>query len=74
MKTNPNIKTEITFEDFKAEVINDYTISLYDSNGSQVVVQSNIEQIATHTLPTGSYILLLTSDDSYFSEMIQIYR
>ncbi len=26
MKTNPNIKTEITFEDFKAEVINDYKL------------------------------------------------
>ena len=28
MKTNPNTKTEITFEDFKAEVINDYKLAV----------------------------------------------
>ncbi|MCA0131780.1 alpha-ketoacid dehydrogenase subunit alpha/beta [Winogradskyella alexanderae] len=28
MKTNPDIKTEITFEDFKAEVINDYKLAV----------------------------------------------
>ena len=28
MKTNPDIKTEITFEDFKAEVINDYRLAV----------------------------------------------
>ena len=28
MKSNPNTKTEITFEDFKAEVINDYKLAV----------------------------------------------
>ncbi|WP_138434418.1 alpha-ketoacid dehydrogenase subunit alpha/beta [Winogradskyella algicola] len=28
MKTNPNTKTEITFEDFKTEVINDYKLAV----------------------------------------------
>jgi len=28
MKTNPDIKTEITFEDFKAEVLNDYRLAV----------------------------------------------
>ena len=28
MKTNPNTKTEITFDDFKAEVINDYKLAV----------------------------------------------
>jgi pyruvate/2-oxoglutarate/acetoin dehydrogenase E1 component/TPP-dependent pyruvate/acetoin dehydrogenase alpha subunit len=28
MKTNPNTKTEITFEDFKAEVLNDYKLAV----------------------------------------------
>ncbi|WP_299525846.1 thiamine pyrophosphate-dependent enzyme [Winogradskyella sp.] len=28
MKTNPDIKTEITFEDFKAEVVNDYKLAV----------------------------------------------
>ena len=28
MKTNPDTKTEITFEDFKAEVINDYKLAV----------------------------------------------
>ena len=28
MKINPNTKTEITFEDFKAEVINDYKLAV----------------------------------------------
>lgn len=28
MKTNPDIKTQITFEDFKAEVINDYKLAV----------------------------------------------
>merc|ERR1711916_238120 len=28
MKMNPNTKTEITFEDFKAEVINDYKLAV----------------------------------------------
>ncbi|MCA0153907.1 alpha-ketoacid dehydrogenase subunit alpha/beta [Winogradskyella vincentii] len=28
MKTNPDIKTEITFEDFKAEVLNDYKLAV----------------------------------------------
>ncbi|MBO3116443.1 transketolase [Winogradskyella sp. DF17] len=28
MKSNPNIKTEITFEDFKAEVLNDYKLAV----------------------------------------------
>ena len=28
MKTNPDIKTEITFEDFKTDILNDYTLAV----------------------------------------------
>ena len=58
----------------KTSIVSDFIINLYDINGRQVAIQANNEQIATHTLDTGSYILVLTSGDDYFSEVIQIYR
>ncbi len=58
----------------KTAIVNNYTVTLFDTNGKQVVVQSNTEQISTGDLPTGSYVLVLTSGDSYYSELIQVAR
>ena len=58
----------------KTEIVNDFIITLYDMNGRQVAIQANNEQITTHTLDTGSYVLVLTSGDNYYSELIHVSR
>ena len=56
----------------KANIIGNYDIALYDAQGRLMTFQSNVEQIPMENYPTGSYILLLTSGEKYYSEVIYI--
>ena len=58
----------------KTDIVSDFIITLYDINGRQVAIQANNEQINIHTLDTGSYVLVLTSGDNYYSELVHVSR
>ncbi len=56
----------------QTNIVGNYNVALYDIHGSQISIQSNATQISAQNLSSGSYILLLTSGDKYYSEVIQI--
>jgi len=64
----------ITVDLSKTNILDEYSISLFDTDGRQISTQRNSQTIKTSTIQTGSYLLYLSSGDSYYSQIIQVYR
>jgi len=58
----------------KTKIQDEYSITLFNAVGKPVVTQRNHNTVNTSNLPTGAYVLYLTTGDSYYSEIIQIIR
>lgn len=73
IKVFPNPSVDfITVDVSKASIDDNYKVSLFDSQGQLILSQQNDGYIVTSNLPTGSYVIYLTSGESYYSEIIQI--
>ena len=55
-------------------ITGDYNISLYNTEGRQVHTQFNDNVVNAYDLPTGSYILYLSSGENYYSQLVQIQK
>lgn len=69
IKVYPNPTNDLLYVEIDSD---NYSIDLYNQDGQLVKSKKNVNSIITSSLPSGSYILKISSDQENYSRKIQV--